>query len=216
MWLGHKYPEYKVAEQVAVELAKIHFKIRQARKGKKAEFNKQSKDFNQSAAKTKLQSNGKNISSLNSISTRESISPTSCFNNTEKQQQKLESDALASPPRMTKFKKYWTFTVSMKKFGSIEDEVLILALIYLTKLLKEFKLDKTSYLKGMFATCTLLAHKFLIEEEVWPLDEFSKLVVIKQTLLEKWEFQILECLNYELFVSPSQFEAFRKEILVDL
>lgn len=90
--------------------------------------------------------------------------------------------------------------------GEIEESIFIIALIYLDKVLDEFSLEKGCFLKGMYSTCLLLAHKYLVEEEYWPLDEFSKMVGVSEEQIKRWELQILNCLEFKLFVSQHMFE----------
>jgi hypothetical protein len=74
-----------------------------------------------------------------------------------------------------------------RKIGEIEENVLIVAVHYLDKILEEFQLTEGSYLKGMYATCVLLAHKFLVEDEYWPVEEFAKMVGVDESHIKKWE-----------------------------
>lgn len=62
--------------------------------------------------------------------------------------------------------------------GGIYLEVLVLGLIYLQKILKVFNLKDGRFVIPMYATCVLIAHKFLICHQVWPLYEFCKLVEV--------------------------------------
>lgn len=100
----------------------------------------------------------------------------------------------------------------LKNFGTFPDEVLILGLIYLNKMLMKYKLVQTSYLVGMYSTCVFLAHKFLVEYEFWPIEEYSKLVLIQEKYIRKWEVQVLHSLDFRMSVPLSEFEAFKRDV----
>jgi hypothetical protein len=118
----------------------------------------------------------------------------------------ISTNASSSNSQTYKLPCYQKLLRIFEKVGEIEDSVFIVALIYLDRILKEFSLDDGEFLKGMYSTCVLLAHKFLVEEEYWPVDEFSKMVGVSEFQIKKWELQILDCLAYKLFVSPQQFD----------
>lgn len=100
--------------------------------------------------------------------------------------------------------------------GDITSEVFILALIYLKKILKTFDLTEGSFLAGMYSTCILIANKFLIEDEYWPIEEFSKMAGSSGVQIRQWELQILLCMDFELYVSKFKFENFRKRLLLSI
>lgn len=97
--------------------------------------------------------------------------------------------------------------------GGIYLEVLVLGLIYLQKILKVFNLKDGRFVIPMYATCVLIAHKFLICHQVWPLYEFCKLVEVSSKQIAQWETQILHCLNFCLFISEEEFLSFAKDEL---
>jgi hypothetical protein len=97
--------------------------------------------------------------------------------------------------------------------GGIYLEVLVLGTIYLQQILKVFNLTNGNFVIPMYATCVLIAHKFLVCHQVWPLTEFCKLVDVKSKQIEKWETQILHCLKFNLFVSEENFFQFAREEL---
>jgi len=100
-----------------------------------------------------------------------------------------------------------------EQFGDIEESVLILAMSYLNDILSIFDLEEGSFLKGMYATCVLLAHKYLVETEYWPVQEFSKMVGVSSNQITQWENQILSCLEYKLYASEEVFAELRSELL---
>lgn len=109
-------------------------------------------------------SNKKDSTSLASISTNASLSPLNSLKSV----------------KLIKLSRYQRLLSIFSEIGEIEENVFILALIYLNRILESFSLENGKFLKGMYSTCVLLAHKFLIEDEYWPLDEFSKMVGVKE------------------------------------
>jgi hypothetical protein len=92
-------------------------------------------------------------------------------------------------------------------------EIFIVALIYLKRVLTKFDLTNSSYLKGMYSSCVLLAHKYLMDDEYWPIDEFSQLVKIMAKQLIPWEQQIVGCLDYRLYVTTIEYSSLKTVLL---
>ena len=139
-------------DSIAINIAKIHHRI-------KYELNEEA------VPKANSEKCTKNVDQINeSMSTIESLSP-------------LSNTSLAKV-KVSKLSSYQKMILIFEKIGDIEESVMIVGLIYLLKILEAFQLEEPQFLKGMFATCVFLAHKFLIEDEYWPVDEFSKMVNI--------------------------------------
>jgi hypothetical protein len=169
---------------LAYKLAHTHFKIKS-----------DNSDIKSEKINTK-------IGSIQSVST-DAFSP-----NTSPQDKKIRKMKVQTY-RLSRYQKLLSI---FHAIGEIEENVLILAYIYLENILETFELQDGKYLKGMYATCVLLAHKFIIEDEYWPLEEFCKMVGVNENQIRKWEVQILDCLEYQLYVPAEQFDSEKSDI----
>lgn len=93
----------------------------------------------------------------------------------------------------------------------MEENVYVLAFIYTRK--ATFRLDtpEPDCILKMYLLSLFVAHKFLIEYEMWTLEEFAKLIFSHSCHLQKMELLLVsDLLNFELAVSPEKFNKVRK------
>lgn len=98
----------------------------------------------------------------------------------------------------------------LREVGDIPINAHVLGFIYLKKSMfskAAASVIKPSGIKALYGVCVFLAYKFLIEEDYWPLEEFSKLVGVKAYTLFKYEvFVIDRLLNYNLHVRKEEYD----------
>lgn len=61
------------------------------------------------------------------------------------------------------------------RLGNIDEETMVYAFIYMTRLIKANLLKEPRVLHKLFATTIFVAYKYLNESDIWFLEDFSKL-----------------------------------------
>jgi hypothetical protein len=77
------------------------------------------------------------------------------------------------------------YTFSIK--GKITDEVLVLAFAYVIMILRDNEVDGSGFVQDIFSTCVLIAFKYLMDHQYWPLKEFVKMTTSNSSTLKKSE-----------------------------
>ena len=95
--------------------------------------------------------------------------------------------------------------------AEIETNVYIQAYTYFKKIIFVINDPLPQQILLIYLTCVFIAHKFLIETEVWYLEEFCKLMGVKATNLKKMEFILInQYLDYELWVKMDTLSRTKK------
>ena len=77
--------------------------------------------------------------------------------------------------------------------------------MYLKKAISNLTSPKVECILKMYLVCLFLAHKYLIEYEIWHLDGFASLIGSKKSHLKKMEMWLLkDILEFDVFVSPEK------------
>lgn len=108
---------------------------------------------------------------------------------------------------------YREHLLKLMTLGELTNDILILALIYLLKVVDQLGLQESDRLKNIYSTCAFLAFKFLEEESYWPIEEFALLTEQKKSELEVQEHQVLHLLDYKLWVRSEEFNKFKDQLL---
>ena len=91
--------------------------------------------------------------------------------------------------------------------NKIEDQVFIVALIYLQRALYIEDELKLKHFHKVLAGCLLLAHKYLVDDQYWDFEDFGFLSGVNPDQLEKVETCVLRrVLRYDLYVSREEYE----------
>lgn len=92
--------------------------------------------------------------------------------------------------------------VEIQEVGDMEENVYILAFIYIHRAIFRLNSPRPDLILKMYLVSIFLAHKFLIEEEMWPLDEFATLISCRAHRLKKMEMWLAEeLLDFKLAVT---------------
>lgn len=94
------------------------------------------------------------------------------------------------------------FLQAIQEAGDMEDIVYILAFIYTHRAVFRLNYPRPDVILKMYLVSIFLAHKFLIEDEEWPLEEFAKLISCKVHHLMKMELWLAsDLLNFKLAIT---------------
>ena len=97
----------------------------------------------------------------------------------------------------------------------IEDEVYLIAMIYLKRALDYEPELEFEHFHKLLAGCLLLAHKYLIEGQYWDFEDFGFLSGVNPGQLEKIEKCVLRrVLCYDLYVSEEEYQGALRRLLV--
>ena len=89
----------------------------------------------------------------------------------------------------------------------IEDEVYVVALIYLQSALDSNPGLGAEHLHRLLVGCLLLAHKYLVDGQYWEFEDFGFVSGVEAGHLEKIEKYILKkILRYDLYVGNGEYE----------
>ena len=143
----------------------------------------------------------RNISSLNEIKSVKTTTEISALSS--KQGKRLKSLVSLNPYAMEPKEMLEGFF----EMTGIEDQVYVVALIYLQRAL-DMELDlEFKHLHKLLAGCLLLAFKFLIEGQFWSFEDFGFLCGVRGDQVERIEKCVLRReLNYDLYVSDEEYE----------
>jgi hypothetical protein len=84
--------------------------------------------------------------------------------------------------------------------------VLIVAFIYLKRTIYAMESPKPCYILKIYLVCVFLAHKYLVEDELWDLEQFGNLTALSKKQLKIMEVVIVkDYLNFNLYVSQQLY-----------
>ncbi len=102
----------------------------------------------------------------------------------------------------------------IKKYTEIEDNTLIISLIYIDRLLQESRLILTSYnIHRILFTSILLALKYN-EDLIYEFYYYSKIAGVSVEELSQLESEFLHLIDFNLFVEKDEFNTY-KEFLIN-
>lgn len=87
----------------------------------------------------------------------------------------------------------------LKYFLNIPSECVILAIVYMKRLVVHDLYITEFNIRNIFITCILVSHKFLVDSKLHIIS-YSSLTTIPVKYLIKMELYIIKLLNYRLFV----------------
>ena len=99
----------------------------------------------------------------------------------------------------------------------MQDQVYIVALIYLKRAFEMEPDLEFKHLHKLLAGCLLLAHKYLIEGQFWDFEDFGFLSGVSPAQLESIEKCIVRrVLRFSLYVSEEEYEGFLSTLTLSL
>ena len=100
----------------------------------------------------------------------------------------------------------------IKKYTHLEDSTLVIALIYIDRLLENQNIKLSKYnVYRILLSAILLAIKYN-EDEIYDNSYFAKVFGIKNKELNKLENEFLNLIEFKLFISKKTFQSYSNEI----
>ena len=104
------------------------------------------------------------------------------------------------------------FILYIQEFNDLENYILITAIIYLERFCKESSIILTEYnIHKLLFTSVLLSIKNY-EDNNYDNYYYSKIIGIENKELNKLEYSLLSILNFELFITKTEYEKYKKYI----
>ena len=98
------------------------------------------------------------------------------------------------------------FVERIRYMGEISDDVFTVAFIFMKRAMKRADFSSPLYIHKLLAVAVFVAYNYLIDTEVWYLEEFSKLIGVETTELLRMQIVlVVDILEFRLFVSAGEF-----------